>query len=92
MKAQQTRKQSSKKAEKTIAQHHEQLKEHPADLLYEPIQRLKRLKGAVTLLASLGSEEHECTDPDVILRFCELVEDHLNSSLEELDAVQLALD
>jgi hypothetical protein len=62
-----------------------------SDDLTEPIKRLKRLQGAVTLLASLGSQEHECTDPGVILRFCELVEDNLRSSLEELDALQLAL-
>jgi hypothetical protein len=74
----------------TIVEQHEHVP-HPSDLLIEPIERLKRLKGVVTLLASLGSTDHECTDPDVILRFSELVEEHLELSLEELDAVQQAL-
>ncbi|HEU5408489.1 MAG TPA: hypothetical protein VFU48_12025 [Nitrospira sp.] len=64
---------------------------HPCDLLIEPIERLKRLKGAVTLLAALGSTDRECTDPEVILRFSELVEQHLELNLEELDAVHRAL-
>lgn len=89
MKTRSTKKTSRKNSPRSVEQHEHV--PHPSDLLIEPIERLKRLKGTVTLLASLGSQEHECTDPEPILRFSELVEEHLELSLEELDAVQRAL-
>ncbi len=89
MKTRSTKKTSRQSSPRNVVQH-----EHvpyPSDLLIEPIERLKRLKGTVTLLAALGSTDHECTDPEAILRFSELVEEHLEVSLEELAAVQKAL-
>lgn len=90
MKSQRTKKQSHKTTSQIIVREQDTVT-HPSDLLEEPIMRLKRLQGAVTLLTHLGSRELECTDPDAILSFCELVEDHLRPSLEELDALQRAL-
>lgn len=62
---------------------------NPDDLI-EPVESLKKLHGVVTLLASLGSSEHECYDTDHIIRFCELVEDQLESVIQELEALQEA--
>ncbi len=60
------------------------------DNLIEPVESLKKLHGVVTLLASSGSSEHECYDTDHIIRFCELVEDQLESVIQELEALQEA--
>lgn len=92
MSTQKTKRHCTRKASRTINEQDERVGACTPDLLDEPILRLKRLQGAVTLLTHLGSRELECTDPDAILSFCELIEDHLNPSLEELDALQLALE
>ncbi|MDF0650003.1 MAG: hypothetical protein P0121_00845 [Nitrospira sp.] len=62
---------------------------NPDDLI-EPVESLKKLHGAVTLLASLGSPERECYDTDHIIRFCELIENQLESVIQELVALQEA--
>lgn len=92
MSTQRTKKHSTENTPKTINKQDEPIKVCTPDLLDEPILRLKRLQGAVTLLTHLGSRELECTDPDAILSFCELVEDYLSPTLEELDALQLAFN
>lgn len=75
-----------KKASRKTAEHN---CINPDDIL-EPLEELRKFRSTVTPLASIGSPEHECYDTEDILRFCELVEDHLKSVINDLESVQHA--
>lgn len=94
MKGKRTKKQSEKATQNdplTTEQQQTTVNGPLDDLLIEPVERLKRLHGAVSLLAALGSSERAGFDIEHVLRFCELVEDQLESAIDHLVSVQKAL-
>ncbi len=63
-----------------------------SDLIEEPIDELRKVREAVSLVAHLGSADQQVYDQGVFFGFCELIESQLSRIHQDLEAAMATLD